>query len=173
MYSSKVEQIRKELLSLFPCIESETLNLNAKHIEQNFLLKANLPKILLSYIEKMEYVESWTFTNLIKTSKDIEILNNLEVSLPLVLTSLSLRYDQEVSIYLNYLLARMPIQKTIYIIKYLDDIHTVYLDDLYLTNDENSDIVIKRLNTLINVLKLSNVFSHSNFDYILRLLSGK
>ena len=53
MYSSKVEQIRKELLSLFPCIESETLNLNAKHIEQNFLLKANLPKILLSYIEKM------------------------------------------------------------------------------------------------------------------------
>ena len=90
-----------------------------------------------------------------------------------MLTSLSLRYDQEVSIYLNYLLARMPIQKTIYIIKYLDDIHTVYLDDLYLTNDENSDIVIKRLNTLINVLKLSNVFSHSNFDYILRLLSGK
>jgi hypothetical protein len=170
MFFSKVNKVRQGFLSFFPEIKLETLNLDLTYIEENFLSNVNLPESLLAYMVKMEYLETWTFTNLSKSSKDIDILNNIEAALPSILTSLSMKYDKEVSNNLSYLLARMPIQKTIYIIKFLDGIQPIYLNSLFSQNDEDSKLLVKRLEILTKVLKLTYIFSHSQFNNILQII---
>lgn len=173
MFTEAANKIRNEFLILFPEIKLETLCLENDYIVSKYFQSANLPKNLLAYMSNMESLELWTFENVIKSPKELDTLNNIIEALPSILVSLSMKYDQQISDNLNYLLARMSVSRTIYIVKFLDNIQPLYLHNLYSNKDENSKLLIYRLEMLNKIIKLNKIFSYSNFNRIIQILGKK
>lgn len=163
-------EIRINLLSAFPDVKKESINIDIAYLMQNFICKATISKSLISYLVKMDNIEIWTLDHVLKDLKDLRNFNEIHESLPMVLKCLSHPIDLEIVENLNYILLRMPIIQCIYIIRYLDSIDLEFVNKLVNLDTIDAKLLANRLYMVMKTLQLTNIFSAVAFDKIIKIL---
>ena len=163
-------EIRINLLSAFPDVKKESINIDIAYLMQNFICKATIYKSLISYLLKMDSIEIWTLNYVIKDLKDLRKLNKIHESLPIVLKGLSPPIKPEIVENLNYILLRVPIIQCIYIVRYLDSIDSEFVNKLVNLDAIDAKLLTNRLYMVMKTFHLTNIFSAVAFEKIIKIL---
>lgn len=172
--SEAISIIRDEVLSQFPEIATSDLNLRPGAVMEDFIMPAKVSKSLISYLVKMEQVENWTFANQAASKDDKMLVQEMETELVQMLRPLAghTEWERQTRLLeqLNWLLARLSTMQCLYVVKFLSQSGSNYLEQLDGSEDNNAKLLKDRLLSAHKAMKLTRVFSSEVLDRIINVL---